>query len=55
MLSWFDGRLAVYFPLANSENIREVYQQRGNYSTRITYTINLRDTNPFELINNISL
>ncbi len=54
MLSWFDGRLAVYFPLANSENIREVYRQRGNYFTRITYTLNLRDTNPFELVNNIS-
>lgn len=54
LLEWFDGNLAVYFPIANSSNMKNLYGERGGYLSRITYTINLNAANPFELINNIS-
>ncbi len=54
MLEWFNGNLAVYFPLANSKNLKFDYGEKGGYINRITYTVNLNAFNPFDIVNSIS-
>jgi len=50
MLEAIDDVFAIYFPLINSKNIQDRYKERGNYQTRITFTINLRKLNPVRLL-----
>ena len=53
MLDFFDGVFGVYFPIVNSSNLRELYKQRGNYWTRVTFNLDLNRASPFRLRNRI--
>ncbi len=48
MLEVLNDALAIYFPLANSENIQDRYKERGNYLQRISFTIDLKRLNPLK-------
>ncbi len=52
-LDFFDGMAGIYFPLLNSKNIQDRYAERGNYWTRVTFSIDLQRWNPFELVKRI--
>ena len=47
-LNVWDGFLAVYFPIFNSQNIQDLYKQDGrdNYWSRITFNLDLSRVNP---------
>jgi len=53
-MSWFDDRLAIHFPIASSEAIKNLYPERGNYFGRITYTVDFNRLNPIKLADNIN-
>lgn len=53
MLDLLDGVAGIYFPLFNKEVIRNVYEERGNYWTRITFSFDLGKANPFDLIHKL--
>lgn len=53
MLNWMDGLLAIYFPVASSRNIQDRYVERGNYGTRISFSIDINKANPYYHINRI--
>lgn len=68
MLDFFNGTIGVYFPVINSKNgiievsgdpdpngLRKLYEGRGNYWNRITFSIDFHRLNPRRIINSISL
>ncbi|MFN0036589.1 MAG: M1 family metallopeptidase [Saprospiraceae bacterium] len=64
MLEFFKGGLEVYFPLANSKTLKDMYCQQaggtdpsaifcgGNYLKMISYSIRLRFSDPVEMLEN---
>lgn len=54
MLDFFDGKFGLYFPLVSSRNISDRLAERGNFWTRISYSLNLNDLDPWRLIDRMS-
>ncbi len=50
MLEFFNGRLGLYYPLFNSENMRNLYSER---STKLTFSIDINRLNPWKIIDEI--
>lgn len=50
MLSLFDERLAVYFPLISSKNIADRLAEQGNYWNRIGFQLDLHRLSPWKLL-----
>ena len=50
MLDFFDGMASLNFPVINSKNIGDRLQERGNYWTRISFSIDFIKLNPFDLV-----
>ncbi|MFK7807178.1 MAG: M1 family metallopeptidase [Saprospiraceae bacterium] len=50
----FDNLFSIHFPIFNSDNLKELYDQRsgGDYWARITWQLDLNRANPFEMIDN---
>ena len=55
MLDLFDGIVGVYFPIVNSNNLKGLYDQRGNFFTRITYHLDFKRANVLEVMNELEL
>ena len=55
MLDFFDSRVGIYFPIVNSSNLKQLYSQRGNFFTRITYQLDFKRSNPLDLMNEVEL
>ncbi len=53
MLDFFDGMFGVYFPIVNSSKLKELYKQRGDFWTRVTFNLDLNRASPFRLRNRI--
>lgn len=53
MLEWMDGLFGIYFPLVNSDNIQNRYIERGNFLTRISFSIDVAKLNPYYHINRL--
>ena len=50
MLDFFDGIFGIYFPVINSDNLKEQYKaNRNEYLKRITFSIDLQRLNPRRL------
>ncbi len=56
MLEFFGDNLAIYFPIASTENLDLKYGERseGKYFGRITWTVNLNELSPWKLVDKIS-
>ncbi|MFT5765165.1 MAG: hypothetical protein ACI8X3_002602, partial [Saprospiraceae bacterium] len=52
-LEFFNGKMGVYFPLVNSENIKMQYGDKENYWGRVTFNIEFNKLNPWKLIDEI--
>lgn len=48
MIEAVKDALAIYFPLVNSKNIQDRYAERGSYTKRIAFTIDLQKLNPYK-------
>ena len=46
MLDFLDGTIGVYFPLINSNNAVDLFEQNGGYGNRISFNINFNRLNP---------
>ncbi|MEM9819444.1 MAG: M1 family metallopeptidase [Bacteroidota bacterium] len=55
MLDFFESRVGIYFPIVHSNNLKQLYDQRGNFFTRITYQLDFNRSNPLELMNDLKL
>ncbi|MEM8909913.1 MAG: hypothetical protein AAGD05_18840, partial [Bacteroidota bacterium] len=55
MLDFFDGIAGIYFPIVNSNNLKDLYEQRGNFFTRITYSFDLQRADVLQNINELGL
>jgi hypothetical protein len=53
MLEFFNGKMGVYFPLVNSENMKTPYAEKDNYWGKVTFNLELNKLNPWKLINEI--
>jgi hypothetical protein len=49
-LEFINEAFAIYFPLFNSRNIQDRYQERGNYLQRISFTLDLGRLNPLRWV-----
>lgn len=49
MFDFFDGIAGIYFPIINSKNINDLNAERGNYFSRITFSIDLEKINPWRI------
>ncbi|KAA3631545.1 MAG: M1 family peptidase [Bacteroidetes bacterium] len=50
MLEILDGSIEIYFPIISSEEIENVFKERGNYWSRIGFKFDLNTLNPWELL-----
>lgn len=50
MLDFLDGRLGLYIPLINSENLADRLSESGNFFSRISFSLDLNRLNPFDLL-----
>lgn len=50
LLEVFDGRAEVYFPIISSKEIQDRFKERGNYFSRIGFKLDLKNSNPWELL-----
>jgi hypothetical protein len=53
MVDLFKETIAVYFPLINSKNISDRYEERGDYGKRISFQVNLHKMNPWRAVNRL--
>jgi len=55
MLDYFNGVLGIYFPLVNSQNIKDLYSVKndGKYGARISFSLNLNKANPWRIIDRV--
>ena len=53
MFDFFNGRMGVYFPLVNSDNINTLYKQNKNYWGRVSFNLELNKFNPWKLVDEI--
>ncbi len=44
-----DGFFSIHFPLINSSNIQEIFEEQGGYFERVSFTLDLKRLNPFNL------
>ena len=51
-LSLLSDYIEIYFPLVGSDELMNAYGQDRNFFERISFTLRLRDANPFELLKN---
>ena len=54
MLDLIKDKFGIYFPLANSKNISDRFAERGKFRTRISYSLDLNQLDPWELIDRVS-
>ncbi|MEO1516054.1 MAG: M1 family metallopeptidase [Bacteroidota bacterium] len=56
MLELLGGTFVAHFPFFNSDQIDQLYKQRsgGNYASRITFTLRLRQINPWRIREQLS-
>lgn len=50
MLEFFGGALEVYFPLVNAEPLRNLYEERGDYSARISWSVRFGRVTPNDIV-----
>ena len=53
MIEWLDGLIGVYFPLVNTQAIQDRYIERGNFLSRISFSIDIAKLNPYYQIERI--
>jgi hypothetical protein len=53
MLEFFKGRIGLYFPLINSENMDIPYADKDNYWGRVTFNIDFQRLNPWEIVDGL--
>ncbi|NUN99601.1 MAG: M1 family metallopeptidase [Saprospiraceae bacterium] len=49
-LEFFSNTFGIYFPVVNSQNIRDRFAERGNYWTRISFQIKFQNLGPDALM-----
>ncbi len=56
MLDFADGIFGIYFPLVNSDNLNMQYDAAfgGSYWNRVTFSLDLKKLDPWEMIDRIS-
>lgn len=53
MFDFMDGVAGIYFPLVNSKNISNLNAERGNYFTRISFSVDLQRLDPWNVIDKL--
>lgn len=53
MIDIWDGAAGIYFPLISSKNLDLLLKQRGNYMSRIGFSLNLNRLHPRELAKSV--